>query len=66
VGPTRFGVAAVCELFFVVVFDVVLFTGCRGPVRAESGIGRCAEAVEAQRSQASDAKTTRVAAAGQA
>jgi hypothetical protein len=66
VGPTRFGVAAVCGLFFVGVFEVVLFTGCRGPVLAESGIGRCAEAAEAQRSQASDAKTTLVATGRQA
>jgi hypothetical protein len=67
-GSTVFGVAAARELFFAAVFEVVLFAGCRGapPAREESDAGRCAEAVETQRSQASDAETTLAAAADQA
>ena len=65
-GSTGFGVAAGGELFFDVCFGVVLFAGCRARVRAESDAGRWPEAVDAQRSQASDAKKTLAAAADQA
>src|SRR5262249_54669723 len=48
------------------VFAVVALVACgRDRARAESAVGRCADAVEAQKSQASDAKTTLAAVAGQ-
>ena len=45
---------------------LLLVAGGRDRAREESEAGRCAEAVETQRSQASDAKTTLAAIAGQA
>jgi hypothetical protein len=62
-GSIVFGFAAGCELFFDAGFEIVL-AGWRDRARAESA-GRWPEAVVAQRSQASDAKTTWAGAANQ-
>ena len=64
-GSAVFSFAAVCELFFDATFEVVLFVGCRDAARVESDVGRWPEAVETERSQASNAETTWAAAADQ-
>ena len=65
-GSTVFGFGGVLADVFEVVFEGALLDDGRDRALAESEAGRCAEAVETQRSQAKDARTPLAARADQA